>query len=283
MESVRTENLSYDYISYGGDGKISSKTRALNGIALNIKEGDFIAIVGGNGSGKSTLARHINALLSPSEGTVWVCSMNTMEEGKLWDIRRSAGLVFQNPDNQIIASVVEEDVAFGPENLGVSTNEIWQRVDKALADTGMSAFRTASPDRLSGGQKQRLAIASVLAMRPRCIVLDEPTAMLDPAGRGEVLSALYELNKTQAITIILITHYMEEIVNADAVFVMKEGRIMLSGTPREVFARADEIRAAGLEMPQCTALAHELAKSGVSINEPVLTVDDLVEQLCRLG
>ena len=281
MAVVKAEKLYYDYLAYSDETEDTEITHALKGVDLEVEEGMYIAIAGNNGCGKSTLARHINALLVPTEGAVWVCGMDTKDQSNIWDIRRNAGLVFQNPDNQIIASVVEEDVAFGPENLGVPTDEIWKRVDEALAQTGMTAYRDFSPNKLSGGQKQRLAIAGVMAMKPKCIVLDEPTAMLDPLGRREVLAALSDLNRLQNVTIILITHNMEEIVNADKVFVMEDGRIRISGTPREIFSKAEEIKAMGLDMPQITALAHELAAEGVDIQEPVLTVDELVEQLCR--
>ena len=281
MSILKTEKLYYDYFSYRDDNEKPEITHALKGIDISVEEGMFIAIVGNNGCGKSTLARHINALLFPTKGTVWVCGMNTKNADDIWKIRQKAGLVFQNPDNQIIASVVEEDVAFGPENLGVQTEEIWKRVDRALEAVGMTAYRTQSPNRLSGGQKQRVAIAGVMAMKPQCIVLDEPTAMLDPAGRREVMTALRELNKENKVTVILITHYMDEVLNADKVFVMEDGCVKLSGTPREVFKKAEEIKAIGLELPQVTLLAHELALAGVSIQEPVLSIDELVGQLCR--
>ena len=280
MSIVRTEKLHYDYLKYREESEEPEITHALKGIDLEIEAGMFIAVAGNNGCGKSTLARHIDALLTPTEGFVWVCGMDTKDQGHVWDIRQRAGLVFQNPDNQIIASVVEEDAAFGPENLGVPSEEIWKRVDEALAMTGMTAYRSMSPNRLSGGQKQRLAISGVMAMKPECIVLDEPTAMLDPKGRREVISALRALNKEQGVTVILITHYMDEIVNADKVFVMEDGLVRMSGTPREIFARTDELKAIGLDIPQVTLLAHELALEGVEIKEPVLTIDELVEQLC---
>ena len=282
MSIVRTEKLHYDYIRYQDESEEPEITHALKGIDLDIRPGMFIAVAGNNGCGKSTLARHINALLTPTEGSVWVCGMDTKDESKVWDIRQNAGLVFQNPDNQIIASVVEEDAAFGPENLGVPTEEIWERVDKALRVSGMTAYRHSSTNRLSGGQKQRLAIAGVMAMRPKCIVLDEPTAMLDPLGRREVIDALKALNKENGVTVILITHYMEEIINADKVFVMEDGVVKMSGTPEEIFARAEELKAIGLDIPQVTLLAHELKKEGADIRKPVLTIDELVEQLCPL-
>jgi energy-coupling factor transporter ATPase len=281
MSTVKAENLHYDYLKYTDESEEPEITHALKGVELDVKEGMFIAVAGNNGCGKSTLAKHINALLAPTEGTVWVCGMDTRDEKNTWNIRQSAGLVFQNPDNQIIASVVEEDVAFGPENLGVPTDEIWKRVDEALGATGMTAYRHLSANKLSGGQKQRLAIAGVMAMRPKCIVLDEPTAMLDPEGRREVLSALKALNRKQKVTIILITHYMEETVAADRIFVMEDGRIKISGTPKEVFSDVEEIKRTGLDVPQVTLLAHELAAAGAAVNEPVLTADELVEQICR--
>ena len=281
MSILKTEKLHYDYLSYRDNSEEPAITHALNGIDMSVEEGMFIAIVGNNGCGKSTLARHINALLFPTEGTVWICGMNTKNSDDVWKIRQNAGLVFQNPDNQIIASVAEEDVAFGPENLGLPTEEICNRVDKALEAVGMTAYRMQSPNKLSGGQKQRLAIAGVMAMEPRCIVLDEPTAMLDPSGRRECMAALKELNKKNKITVILITHYMDEVLNADKVFVMDDGCVQLSGTPKEIFAKAEEIKTIGLELPQVTLLAHELALSGADIQEPVLSIDELVGQLCR--
>ncbi len=280
MSIIKAVKLHYDYLRYGEEGEEPEITHALKGIDLSIEKGSFIVVAGRNGCGKSTFARHINALLEPTEGTLWVGGMDTKEKERLWDIRQSAGLVFQNPDNQIIASVVEEDVAFGPENLGVPTNEIWERVDRALKQTGLVSYRKYSPNRLSGGQKQRLAIAGVLAMKPSCIVLDEPTSMLDPSGRREVLEALHMLNKSEGITVVLITHYMEEIIGADMVFVMQDGLVRMSGSPREIFARVDELRALGLDIPQVTLLAHELSLEGVKINEPVLSIEELVEQLC---
>ena len=281
MSILKTEKLHYDYLSYRDNSEEPEITHALNGIDMSVEEGMFIAIVGNNGCGKSTLARHINALLFPTEGTVWICGMNTKNSDDVWKIRQNAGLVFQNPDNQIIASVAEEDVAFGPENLGLPTEEICNRVYKALEAVGMTAYRMQSPNKLSGGQKQRLAIAGVMAMEPRCIVLDEPTAMLDPSGRRECMAALKELNKKNKITVILITHYMDEVLNADKVFVMDDGCVQLSGTPKEIFAKAEEIKTIGLELPQVTLLAHELALSGADIQEPVLSIDELVGQLCR--
>ncbi len=278
---VKAEKLHYDYMHYTDGSEEPQITHALKGLELEIEEGSFIAIAGRNGCGKSTLAKHINALLTPTEGKILVCGMDTKDESLIWKIRQNAGMVFQNPDNQIIASVVEEDVAFGPENLGVPTEEIWERVDKALADTHMTAFREWSPNRLSGGQKQRVAIAGVLAMKPSCIILDEPTAMLDPLGRIEVIRAVKELNEKQGVTVILITHFMEETVYADKLFVMSEGKIAMSGTPRELFAEADKIKALGLDLPFAASLAEELYSEGIDIKRPVLTMDELVEQICR--
>ncbi len=278
---VKTENLHYDYFRYDDDSKEPEVTHALKGIDLEIEEGSFIAVVGRNGCGKSTLAKHINALLAPTEGNVWVCGMDTRDESLVWEIRRNAGMVFQNPDNQIIASVVEEDVAFGPENLSLSTEEIWERVDKALADTHMTAFREWSPNKLSGGQKQRLAIAGVLAMEPSCIILDEPTAMLDPLGRAEVIRAVKELNDRRKVTVILVTHFMEEAAYADRILVMSDGRIAMDGTPREIFADPNRIEELGLKAPAATLLAEELVAYGMDIERPVLTMDELVEQICR--
>ena len=283
MSMVEAKKLHYDYLQYEDDEDNPIVYHALKGVEMQVEEGQFIAVIGHNGCGKSTLAKHINALLVPTEGTVWVGGMDTKDEARLWDIRQSAGMVFQNPDNQIIASVVEEDVGFGPENIGVPTDEIWKRVDEALAATGMTAYREHSPNKLSGGQKQRVAIAGVMAMRPRCIVLDEPTAMLDPVGRKEVLDAMHRLNKEQGVTVILITHYMEEITDADRIFVMEEGKVVLFGTPQEVFSHVDELLDLGLDVPQVTALAHELKQAGLPIEEPVLTIEELVEMICPLN
>ncbi len=249
---------------------------------LEIREGEFIAVLGHNGSGKSTLAKHINAILTPTGGDLWVNGMNTREDGKLWDIRQSAGMVFQNPDNQIIGTVVEEDVGFGPENLGVPTKEIWQRVEESLEAVGMLKYRHHSPNKLSGGQKQRVAIAGVMAMHPRCIVLDEPTAMLDPHGRASVIRTARKLNQEENITIILITHYMEEVVEADRVFVMDQGRVMLQGTPREVFSRVEELKKMRLDVPQATLLAHELKKRGIPLPDGILKNEELVDALWQL-
>ncbi len=283
MTFIRAKDLKHDYIQFSEEGDEQEVTHALTGVNLDVEQGQFIAILGGNGSGKSTLARHINALLLPSEGTVWIDRMDSREEANIPKIRRTAGMVFQNPDNQIVASVVEEDVGFGPENLGVPTKEIWERVAESLEKTGMSAYREHSPNRLSGGQKQRVAIAGVMAMRPKCIVLDEPTAMLDPAGRREVLEAVHDLNKKEGTTIILITHGMEEAVGADRVIVMENGSVAMQGTPREIFSRADELQEKRLEVPQVTLLAHQLKEAGLPISEGILTIEELVGELCRLN
>ncbi len=254
-------------------------TRALDDINLDVKQGDFVAILGHNGSGKSTLAKHINAILYPTEGTIWVDGKDTAEDENLWDIRQEAGMVFQNPDNQIIGQVVEEDVGFGPENLGVPTKEIWERVEESLKAVGMYEFRKYSPNKLSGGQKQRVSIAGVIAMHPKCIILDEPTAMLDPSGRREVIRAARALNDVEEITIILITHYMEEIIHANKVFVMDKGKVAMEGTPREIFSRVEELKELRLDVPQVTLLAHELQKSGVDVPDGILTCEELVEAL----
>lgn len=281
MGIIKATKLVYEYLKYNEAGEAQEKNRAIDELSLEIEPGQFIAVLGHNGSGKSTFAKHINGLLVPTEGTLWVDSMDTSKEGELWKIRQKAGMVFQNPDNQIIGSVVEEDVGFGPENLGVPTEDIWKRVEKSLKAVGMMAYRTHSPNKLSGGQKQRVAIAGVMAMRPRCIVLDEPTAMLDPNGRKDVLKAVRELNQQEGVTVILITHYMEEVILADKVFVMDEGRLVMEGTPREIFAQVETLKKYRLDVPQVTLLAHELKKSGVDLPEGILTTEELVEALCQ--
>ena len=255
MEIIKARNLKYDYLKYDDNGQASESYTAVEEINLDIRPGQFISILGHNGSGKSTLAKHMNALLIPTEGTIWVDEMDTAMEPELWKIRQKAGMVFQNPDNQIIGTVVEEDVGFGPENLGIPTEGIWSRVNKSLEAVGMTPFRHRSPNKLSGGQKQRVAIAGVMAMQPKCIIMDEPTAMLDPNGRKEVLEAVYELNRKEGITVILITHYMEEVINSDRVFVMDQGHIVMQGTPREIFSRVEELKAYRLDVPQVTLLA----------------------------
>lgn len=281
MGIIRAAKLGFDYFRYEEEGAEPEANRAIDDVNLDIQAGQFIAVLGHNGSGKSTLAKHINGLLVPTEGTLWVDNMDTSEEEDIWKIRQKAGMVFQNPDNQIIGSVVEEDVGFGPENIGVPTEEIWKRVDESLQATGMVAYRHHSPNKLSGGQKQRVAIAGVMAMRPECIVLDEPTAMLDPNGRKEVLKAVRELNEKEGVTVILITHYMEEVVFADHVFVMDQGHVVMQGTPREVFSRVEELKALRLDVPQVTLLAHELKQAGVEIPDGILTIEELVDALCQ--
>lgn len=283
MKMIKTDKLVFEYEKRDEEGNIIGKSRAIDEVSLDIEPGQFIAILGHNGSGKSTLAKHMNALLVPSDGTMWVDGMDTKEEEHLWDVRQSAGMVFQNPDNQIIGTVVEEDVGFGPENLGVPTEEIWQRVEDSLKAVGMIEYRHHSPNKLSGGQKQRVAIAGVIAMRPKCIVLDEPTAMLDPNGRKEVLRSVMELRKREHITVILITHYMEEVVDADHVFVMDHGHVVMQGTPREIFSQVDTLKHYRLDVPQVTILADELRKRGLDIPAGVLKKEELVEILCRLN
>lgn len=279
MSIVETKNLKFEYIRRDDEGNVEGITTAIDDVSLKINQGDFIAILGHNGSGKSTLAKHINAILYPTEGTVWVDGMNTTDESHLWDIRQEAGMVFQNPDNQIIGQVVEEDVGFGPENLGVPTEEIWQRVEESLKAVGMYDFRKYSPNKLSGGQKQRVSIAGVIAMHPKCIVLDEPTAMLDPNGRKEVIRAVRALNDVEKITVILITHYMEEIIHADQVFVMDEGKIAMEGTPREIFSQVEKLKSLRLDVPQVTLLAYELKQSGIPLPDGILTTEELVAAL----
>lgn len=283
MKMIKTDKLVFEYAKRDEEGNIIGKSRAIDEVSLDIEPGQFIAILGHNGSGKSTLAKHMNALLVPSDGIMWVDGMDTKEDEHLWDVRQSAGMVFQNPDNQIIGTVVEEDVGFGPENLGVPTEEIWQRVEDSLKAVGMIEYRHHSPNKLSGGQKQRVAIAGVMAMRPKCIVLDEPTAMLDPNGRKEVLRSVMELRKREHITVILITHYMEEVVDADHVFVMDHGHVVMQGTPREIFSQVDTLKHYRLDVPQVTILADELRKRGLDIPAGVLKKEELVEILCRLN
>ena len=283
MGIIKAFKLGFDYLKYDEDGNVEATQRAVNDVNLDIEAGDFVAVLGHNGSGKSTLAKQINALLIPSEGTMWVDDMDTAKEPELWKIRQKAGMVFQNPDNQIIGTVVEEDVGFGPENLGVPTEEIWKRVEESLKAVGMIEYRSHSPNKLSGGQKQRVAIAGVVAMEPKCIVLDEPTAMLDPAGRKEVLRTVQELRRKKHVTVILITHYMDEVVDADKIFVMDHGRVVMEGTPREIFSRVDELKRYRLDVPQATILADELKKRGVPLPDGILRKEELVEALCQLG
>lgn len=279
MGIIEAKNLVFEYIRRDEEGNVEGITRAIDDIDIDIKQGDFVAILGHNGSGKSTLAKHMNAIHYPTEGTVWVDGKDTSDDANLWDIRQEAGMVFQNPDNQIIGQVVEEDVGFGPENLGVPTAEIWQRVEESLKAVGMYEFRKHSPNKLSGGQKQRVSIAGVIAMHPKCIVLDEPTAMLDPNGRKEVIRAVRALNDVERITIILITHYMEEIIHADKVFVMDKGKIAMEGTPREIFSQVEKLKELRLDVPQVTLLAHELRKSGLDIPKGILTCEELAAAL----
>lgn len=279
MSIIKTKNLKFEYIRRDEEGNVEGITTAVDDVSLEIQQGDFIAILGHNGSGKSTLAKHMNAILYPTEGSVWVDGKDTSEEKNLWEIRQKAGMVFQNPDNQIIGQIVEEDVGFGPENLGVPTKEIWERVEESLKAVDMYEFRKYSPNKLSGGQKQRVSIAGVIAMHPKCIVLDEPTAMLDPNGRKEVIRAVRALNDVENITVILITHYMEEIIHADKVFVMDQGRIAMQGTPREIFSKVDMLKKMRLDVPQVTLLAHELKKAGLPIRDGILTKEELIQAL----
>ena len=281
MKMIKTDKLVFEYAKRDEEGNIIGMSRAVDEVDLDIEPGQFIAILGHNGSGKSTLAKHMNAIPVPTEGTMWVDGKDTTEEEYLWDIRQSAGMVFQNPDNQIIGTVVEEDVGFGPENLGVPTEQIWKRVEESLKAVGMIEYRHHSPNKLSGGQKQRVAIAGVMAMRPKCIVLDEPTAMLDPNGRKEVLESVQELRKREHITVILITHYMEEVVDADQVIVMDHGHVVMQGTPREIFSQVDLLKEYRLDVPQVTILADELRKRGLDIPAGILKKEELVEILCR--
>ena len=279
---IESKNLVHKYVSYDENDK-KETTIALDNINITVNEGDFVAILGRNGSGKSTFAKHINALLSPDEGTLFIDSMDATENKNRIPIRRTAGMVFQNPDNQIIAQIVEEDVGFGPENIGIETDEIWRRVDKALEAVGMTMYRKNSPNRLSGGQKQRVAIAGVMAMEPKCIVLDEPTAMLDPIGRREVIKTVHELNKEKGITIILITHHMDETIDADKIFVCDKGKIALSGTPREVFSNVEQIEGFGLEVPVATKLAYLLREKGIDIPKDIILREELVDFVVSRG
>lgn len=282
MDMVQTDNLIFEYEKRDEEGNVTGTYRAINGVNINAREGQFIAILGHNGSGKSTLAKHMNAILVPTGGTMWVSGWNTKEPEHLWDVRQSAGMVFQNPDNQIIGTVVEEDVGFGPENLGVPTDEIWQRVEESLKAVGMIEYRHHSPNKLSGGQKQRVAIAGVVAMEPKCIVMDEPTAMLDPVGRREVLKTVHKLRKQKKVTVILITHYMEEVVDADKIFVMDHGKVVMEGSPKEIFSKVDELKSYRLDVPQVTILADELRKRGLDIPKGILRKEELVEAVERL-
>ena len=279
MGIIKAAKLVFDYVTKDEDEKVESVNRAIDHLDLEIEQGSFVAILGHNGSGKSTFAKTLNGILLPTEGTVWISDIDTADDDHLLDIRKTVGMVFQNPDNQIIANVVEEDVGFGPENIGVPTEEIWKRVDESLKAVGMTAFRMKSPNRLSGGQKQRVAIAGVMAMRPKCIVLDEPTAMLDPNGRKDVIRTVSELNRQEHITVLLITHYMEEVIGADRVIVMDDGKMVMDGTPREVFSRVEELKSLRLDVPQVTELAYELKKGGAELPDGILTIDELMEAL----
>lgn len=279
---VNTENIKYEYAKHDNEGNVVDTVHALDGVSINVEAGSFIAVLGGNGSGKSTFAKHLNALLVPSEGTVYIDKMNTTDDSLKFDIRKTAGMVFQNPDNQIVASVVDEEVGFGPENIGVPTEDIWVRVEKALKDVAMYAYKDSSPNRLSGGQKQRVAIAGVLAMEPKCIILDEPTAMLDPKGRKDVLRILHELNREKGVTIILITHYMEEVTDVDYVFVMEKGKVVLEGEPRSVFSNIDTLKKLRLDVPVAANLAHKLKDEGVNLEGDIIDDHELIAAIEKL-
>lgn len=279
MGIIKTSRLIFDYIRRDEEENIEEVNRAIDDVTIEIREGEFVAVLGHNGSGKSTFAKQLDAILLPTDGTVWIQGMDTSKEENLWEVRKKTGMVFQNPDNQIIGNVVEEDVGFGPENMGVPTDEIWKRVDESLEAVGMTAYRMKSPNKLSGGQKQRVAIAGVMAMRPQCIVLDEPTAMLDPNGRREVVKTVHELNRREGITVVLITHYMEEVIDADRVIVMDDGRVVMDGTPKDVFSRVEELKSYRLDVPQVTELAYELQKGGVRLPDGILTLDELMKYL----
>lgn len=282
MGIIKIKDLIFEYAKRDEEGNVESTIRAVDDVSLDIKKGEFIAVLGHNGSGKSTMAKHINAILTPTEGTVWVTGKDTSKEENIWEVRQNAGMVFQNPDNQIIGTVVEEDVGFGPENIGVPTEDIWHRVDAALRAVGMTAYRHHSPNKLSGGQKQRVAIAGVVAMKPQCIVLDEPTAMLDPMGRKEVIGTVRRLNEEEHVTVILITHYMEEVIHADKVIVMDGGKVVMQGVPREIFSQVEKLKEYRLDVPQVTELAYELKKEGIPLEDGILTIDELVNGLCQL-
>jgi energy-coupling factor transport system ATP-binding protein len=282
MGIIKSKKLVFEYIRRDEEGNVESIQRAVNEVDLDIKQGDFVAILGHNGSGKSTLAKHLNAILRPTEGELWIDGHDANDMEKLWEIRRTAGMVFQNPDNQIIGTVVEEDVGFGPENIGVPTAQIWERVEEGLKAVGMLKYRKHSPNKLSGGQKQRVAIAGIVAMQPKCIVLDEPTAMLDPNGRKEVIQTITRLNKEKGVTVILITHYMEEVIGADQIYVMDKGSVVMEGSPKEIFSRVEELKSYRLDVPQVTLLADELKKSGIQLSEGILTIDELVNEICQL-
>lgn len=282
MGIVKAKNLTFEYIRRDEDGNVEGITKAVDNLSIDIKQGDFVAVLGHNGSGKSTFAKHLNALVMPTEGTVWVDGMDTREEENTLKVRQTAGMVFQNPDNQIVGTLVDEEVGFGPENIGVPTEEIWERVEKSLKAVGMYAFRNQSPNKLSGGQKQRVAIAGIVAMKPKCIVLDEPTAMLDPLGRKDVLNVLHELNRQENVTVILITHYMEEVIDIDKLYVMDDGKLVMSGTPREIFSQVEKLKELRLDVPHVTELAYELQKEGVPLKNGILTSEEFTEELIRV-
>ena len=282
MGIVKAKNLTFGYIRRDEDGNVEGITKAVDNVSIDIKQGDFVAVLGHNGSGKSTFAKHLNALVMPTEGTVWVDGMDTREEENTLKVRQTAGMVFQNPDNQIVGTLVDEEVGFGPENIGVPTEEIWERVEKSLKAVGMYAFRNQSPNKLSGGQKQRIAIAGIVAMKPKCIVLDEPTAMLDPLGRKDVLNVLHELNRQENVTVILITHYMEEVIDIDKLYVMDDGKLVMSGTPREIFSQVEKLKELRLDVPHVTELAYELQKEGVPLKNGILTSEEFTEELIRV-
>lgn len=282
MGIVKAKNLTFEYIRRDEDGNVEGITKAVDNVSIDIKQGDFVAVLGHNGSGKSTFAKHLNALVMPTEGTVWVDGMDTREEENTLKVRQTAGMVFQNPDNQIVGTLVDEEVGFGPENIGVPTEEIWERVEKSLKAVGMYAFRNQSPNKLSGGQKQRIAIAGIVAMKSKCIVLDEPTAMLDPLGRKDVLNVLHELNRQENVTVILITHYMEEVIDIDKLYVMDDGKLVMSGTPREIFSQVEKLKELRLDVPHVTELAYELQKEGVPLKNGILTSEEFTEELIRV-
>ena len=282
MGIVKAKNLTFEYIRRDEDGNVEGITKAVDNVSIDIKQGDFVAVLGHNGSGKSTFAKHLNALVMPTEGTVWVDGMDTREEENTLKVRQTAGMVFQNPDNQIVGTLVDEEVGFGPEKIGVQTEEIWERVEKSLKAVGMYAFRNQSPNKLSGGQKQRVAIAGIVAMKPKCIVLDEPTAMLDPLGRKDVLNVLHELNRQENVTVILITHYMEEVIDIDKLYVMDDGKLVMSGTPREIFSQVEKLKELRLDVPHVTELAYELQKEGVPLKNGILTSEEFTEELIRV-
>ena len=283
MKLIEAKKISFDYIRRDEEGNVEGITRAVNDVDLNVSQGEFIAILGHNGSGKSTLAKQINAILFPTEGTVLVDGKDTAKEENIWAVRQDAGMVFQNPDNQIIGHVVEEDVGFGPENLGVPTKEIWERVEESLKAVDMYQYRKFSPNKLSGGQKQRVSIAGVIAMHPKCIIFDEPTAMLDPNGRKEVIRAARALNDVEKVTIILITHYMDEVIYADRIIVMDEGKIEMQGTPKEIFSNVERLKELRLDVPQVTLLAYELKKKGIPLPDGILTTQEFVQELKKIG